>query len=83
MLWCISVSLNQSHSIKFKYFLRPSEGLIFLNFLGRLYTVVRESKVGNHFNDHFGSQFLYSTSLLVDFFVDLQTTNQVQLLLGL
>ena len=57
--WCIRVSPIKRLSIKFEYFLRPSEILISSDFLGRIYTVNSESEVRIQFNDRFDCQFLH------------------------
>ena len=79
--WCIRVSPIKRLSIKFEYFLRPSEILISSDFLGRIYTVNSESEVRIQFNDRFDCQFLHFTSLSDEFLVQLQKTNAKKLLL--
>ena len=79
--WSIRVSPIQRLSIKFEYFLRPFEFLIFFNFLVRFHTQDSESEVRIHFNDRFDCQFLHFTSLSDTFLVQLQMTNAKKLLL--
>ena len=67
--WSIRVSPIQRLSIKFEYFLRPSEISHIFNFLGRFHTQDSESEIRIHFNDRFNCQFLHFTSLSDEFLI--------------